>query len=435
MATEHAAPTFAGPNYHHFQQPPAFSKPSPAVFVASTRFNYPAMETQREPPNSIQQHARRSSVPYNGSFRRAHTTGDMSSQIEADYARRDKCAAERRDQNREFKKPSPPPSLADSACSVCTTRHFQCDGKRPMCSGCEKNGFSCHFIESPASDSMPQGLSADDFVGVGDLPAPLEPHREFIEGVRLVYATLVKMRYIPATELQWPPHHQLLSTLEPLGYDERVIDIMRFLPYLKNTIVQRASPELDHGTYGINYLDKGEAEDILEVARPEELFVFKSCSDFGNFYVYNVATRTMKLATPYQIYSKCDGRSEFDNLRDRPAGEVLNDLVQGYRALTLVPMRGAHGYQLSSSLPGSDTEIKRLYARHGWPSRFDGDAFERALADWIERESKKAHGDVGQMTRVSAVEAQTGNPSNRSMRSTRSLRERLHLTRRSTANR
>lgn len=278
-------------------------------------------------------------------------------------------------------------------------------------------------------------MSADDFVDVGELPPPLEPHRDFIEGVRRVYATLVKMRYIPATELQWPPHQKLLSTLEPLGYDERIIDIMRFLPFLKNTVVQRASPELDHGTYGINYLDQGEAEDMQEVARPGELFVFKSCSDFGNFYIYNVENMTMKMATPFQIYSKDQGRSEFDGIRSRPAADVLNDLVKGYNSLTLVPMRGLNGYQLSSSLPGSDTEIKRLYARHGWPTKFDGDGFEKSLHEWLQREAKKACGDVGQMTRVSAVEAQTENPSRQTMRTTRSLRERLHLTRRSTTNR
>ncbi|KAB2580186.1 hypothetical protein BFW01_g3008 [Lasiodiplodia theobromae] len=426
MATEHAAPAFSVPNYHHFQQPPHFTKQSQGVFVASTRLNYPTMD-QRDPaqlPNSIQVHARRNSVPYTGSFRRSHTTGDINT---ADYTARDFGRQ---------KKPSPPPSLADSACSVCTTRHWECDGKRPQCTGCERNGLSCHFSESPSSDRAPQGMSADDFVRVGELPEELEPHREMIEGVRRVYATLVKMRYIPADELQWPPHHQLKSMLEPLGYDPRVVDVMRFLPYLKNTVVQRASPELDHGTYGINYLDQGEAEDMLEVARPGELIVFKSCSDFGNFYVYNIENRTMKLATPFQLYSKETGRQEFDNrLTARPAGAVLNDLVEGYRNLTLVPMRGLHGYQLSSSLPGSDTEIKRLYLRHGWPNKFDGESFQKALAEWLERESKKQQADVGQMTRVSAVEAQSGTPNRKTMRSTRSLRERLHLTRRATANR
>ncbi|KAF4307004.1 hypothetical protein GTA08_BOTSDO05220 [Botryosphaeria dothidea] len=424
MATEHAAPTFAAPNYRHFQPPPNFSKPtkqSQAVFVASTRLNCPAMD-QRQLPNSPQQHARRSSVPYTGNFRRSHTTGDIGTQDSRDFGRPNQ------------QKPSPPPSLADSACSVCTTRHFQCDGKRPQCSGCERNGFSCHFSQSPPLDTIPQGMSADDFVDVGDLPPPLEEHRDFIEGVRRIYATLVKMRYIPADELQWPPHHQLLQTLEPLGYDERIIDIMRFLPFLKNTVVQRASPELDHGTYGINYLDRGEAEDMLDVARPNELIVFKSCSDYGNFYVYNIETKSMKLATPFQLYSQ-KGREEFDNLKSRAPGEALNDIVEGYRNLTLVPLRGLHGYQLSSSLPGSDLEIKRLYLRHGWPNKFDGDGYQRALADWLERESKKQQADVGQMTRVSAVEAQAGNPSSKTMRSTRSLRERLHLTRRNTANR
>ncbi|OJD33161.1 c6 zinc finger domain-containing protein [Diplodia corticola] len=432
MATEHAAPAFSVPNYHHFQQPPHFAKQSQGVFVASTRLNCPAMDLpSRDPaqlPNSIQVHARRKSVPYTGSFRRSHTTGDMST---ADYAAHDFAPQ---------KKPSPPPSLADSACSVCTTRHWECDGKRPQCTGCERNGLSCHFSEAPSSPSSDrsasQGMSADDFVEVGDLPQEVEPHRELIEGVRRVYATLVKMRYIPAEELIWPPHHQLKSTLEPLGFDPRIVDLLRYLPYLRNTVVQRASPELDHGTYGINYLDQGEAEDMLEVSRPNEVFIFKSCSDFGNFYVYDMDRKTMKLATPFQLYSKEAGRQEFDNrLTARSAGLVLNDLVEGYRNLTLVPMRGLHGYQLSSSLPGSDTEIKRLYLRHGWPNKFDGESFQKALSEWLERESQKQHADVGQMTRVSAVEAQSGTPNRKTMRSTRSLRERLHLTRRATANR
>lgn len=87
MATEHAAaPTFSGPNFNHFQSSPAFTKPQPGVFVTSTRFNYPAaMEHRTPPPNHLQQHARRSSVPYNGSFRRSHTTGDMTSTHDCAY--------------------------------------------------------------------------------------------------------------------------------------------------------------------------------------------------------------------------------------------------------------------------------------------------------------------------------------------------------------
>ncbi|KAK8431907.1 hypothetical protein IWX49DRAFT_165297 [Phyllosticta citricarpa] len=263
-----------------------------------------------------------------------------------------------------------------------------------------------------------------------ELSTPSLPLQLIMSGVRRIYNLLVAMRYIPESELIWPPHDKLQSVLAPLGFDSRVIQILCHIPFLKNTVIQRASPELDHGTYGINYLDSGEAEDMLEVSRPDEILLFKSCSDFGNFYVYNVSSQTMKLATPFQLYSKEQGRNEFDRLSPRPAAKVLGDLADSFTNLTLVPMRGLSGFQLSSSLPGSDTEIKRLYARNGWPRKFNGEQFEKDLAAWLERESQKGSESIARMTRVSAVEAQTGAPNTKSMRSTRSLRERLHMIRR-----
>ncbi|KAK7512599.1 uncharacterized protein IWZ02DRAFT_90752 [Phyllosticta citriasiana] len=317
------------------------------------------------------------------------------------------------------KPPSPPPSVADSACSLCSKHLAQCDGDKPRCShGCDYEADSVDLRKGDRDDQHAQ------------LPPTLEPHRDFIQGVRRIYNLLVAMRYIPESELIWPPHDKLHSVLAPLGFDSRVIQILCHIPFLKNTVIQRASPELDHGTYGINYLDSGEAEDMLEVSRPDEILLFKSCSDFGNFYVYNVSSQTMKLATPFQLYSKEQGRNEFDRLSPRPAAKVLGDLADSFTNLTLVPMRGLSGFQLSSSLPGSDTEIKRLYARNGWPRKFNGEQFEKDLAAWLERESQKGPESIARMTRVSAVEAQTGAPNTKSMRSTRSLRERLHMIRR-----
>lgn len=317
------------------------------------------------------------------------------------------------------KPPSPPPSVADSACSLCSRHLPQCDGDKPPCThGCDYDADSLDLRKVDKDDQHAQ------------LPPTLEPHRDFIQGVRRIYNLLVAMRYIPHSELIWPPHDKIHSVLAPLGFDSRVIQILCHIPFLKNTVIQRASPELDHGTYGINYLDSGEAEDMLEVSRPDEILLFKSCSDFGNFYVYNVSSQTMKLATPFQLYSKDQGRNEFDRLSPRPAAKVLGDLADSFTTLTLVPMRGLNGFQLSSSLPGSDTEIKRLYARNGWPKKFNGDQFEKDLAAWLERETQKGTESIARMTRVSAVEAQTGAPNTKSMRSTRSLRERLHMIRR-----
>lgn len=321
---------------------------------------------------------------------------------------------------------------------MCSKHQAQCDGDKPRCTPTTAKPV----IPSYAADQTP-GAHCCDYdadhsdVRKGDrddqhaqLPPTLEEHRDFIQGVRRIFNLLVSMRYIRESEIVWPPHDKLQSVLAPLGFDSRVIQILCHIPFLKSTVVQRSSPELDHGTYGINYLDSGEAEDMLEVSRPAEILLFKSCSDFGNFYVYNVETQNMKLATPFQLYSKEQGRQQFDNLCPRPAAKVLGDLADSFTNLTLVPMRGLNGFQLSSSLPGSDTEIKRIYARNGWPKKFNGEQFEKDLAAWLERESQKGTESIARMTRVSAVEAQTGAPNTKSMRSTRSLRERLHMIRR-----
>ncbi|KAK7563114.1 hypothetical protein IWX92DRAFT_222664 [Phyllosticta citricarpa] len=81
------------------------------------------------------------------------------------------------------KPPSPPPSVADSACSLCSKHLAQCDGDKPRCShGCDYEADSVDLRKGDRDDQHAQ------------LPPTLEPHRDFIQGVRRIYNLLVAMR-------------------------------------------------------------------------------------------------------------------------------------------------------------------------------------------------------------------------------------------------
>ena len=62
----------------------------------------------------------------------------------------------------------------------------------------------------------------------------------------------------------------------------------------------------------------------------------------------------------------------FDHIRSRPAGDVLRDINTWYRELKELPGQGEY----SSSEWREPKVLRELYARSGWPDKFDAEAFE-----------------------------------------------------------
>ncbi len=220
-------------------------------------------------------------------------------------------------------------------------------------------------------------------------------HHALMSSLNRLYNALISMRYISSSDLHYPPHPDLDTTrLASLGYELGGIDLLKYLPFLKNTEHQSAGPQLDVETCGLNYLNVDQLDESrspLGRQTPDiEPWCF-SLTDAGRYetcYIYDTRSRTIRL-----LGSLEDEASHVTQLPARAAGEALDELTNRFMTFELVPWELGHCYHLEPFCPGLVIEpevvtVREMYLARGWPENFDGDGFERDMKAWVEERQR-----------------------------------------------
>ncbi|PWY88276.1 hypothetical protein BO70DRAFT_359725 [Aspergillus heteromorphus CBS 117.55] len=211
-----------------------------------------------------------------------------------------------------------------------------------------------------------------------------------------IYKTLAAMRYIDAQAINPGPHN--VSDLL-YGLDPAVIYLYSILPYIDKDFATntaffnggifadfRKSDDVEQGRdpfYGSPSEENFEDEDgpyMRPWVTPLSLL-----GNHGSAIVYDTRQHHIWIidqegwsSTDPALEGVEDGepdsinRNYFAHIANRPAGDVLRDMVRWYRELKELP--GGTEYS-DLCWDHWDMDLKSLFEKNGWPDNFDGDAF------------------------------------------------------------
>ncbi|KAK8087756.1 hypothetical protein PG997_002717 [Apiospora hydei] len=236
-----------------------------------------------------------------------------------------------------------------------------------------------------------------------------------------IYQTRAEMRYIDAAAIKPGPHDitHLMPLYQSLKLDPTVIYLYSILPYVDE--VEAGQREFYMGGTWLNHLDKEqvqqgrdpfflspEGNDFSDPKGPymrpwftplsvlcerQQVIIYDAKEDRiwtidqGSWKNEDPALRDAAEREDSPFEDEYDDDDDMDSedggdfvvvpndisrMPARAAAEVLRDINAWFRAHR-VPFPGNPDW---SDGDGFDTTLTELYARHGWPDHFDGDAFE-----------------------------------------------------------
>lgn len=130
-------------------------------------------------------------------------------------------------------------------------------------------------------------------------------HYDLVEGMKTIYNTLLSMRYLKPSDVQFPPHINpplALQALKMAGFTNEVIEVMHELPYINSKAYVPITESFElapYNTYSISYLnpslnDVESARDPLATGyndiAPEDFRLTEGMYD-GTYYIYSSQDR------------------------------------------------------------------------------------------------------------------------------------------------
>lgn len=142
--------------------------------------------------------------------------------------------------------------------------------------------------------------------------APIDPHAPLISALKVFYTTLSYLRYIKFSDIIFPPpggHENVdVSVAREAGFEDEVIDLMKHLPYLAESVGdQFIAKDTTPATY-LNQDGLGWARDPIGGEHnyiAAHHLVLTRAEEYGTLLVYDTTTRkSQKLAL--FVCSGCD---------------------------------------------------------------------------------------------------------------------------------
>ncbi|VUC28184.1 unnamed protein product [Clonostachys rosea] len=224
--------------------------------------------------------------------------------------------------------------------------------------------------------------------------------QEVAELLLEIYHTLAEMRYLDPLCISSGPHDlsHVQETIDSYNLDPAIVHLYRIMPYVEG--------EQTAFFQGSQFADFRRTNDVEEARDPfygnpryEARFNEEDgpymrpwvtpLSLIGNHQsviIYDVRQHRIWIIDQESWCSSdpaLEGKDHmpalslnnnaFEHIPSRPAADVLKDINKWYRQLTILP---GGGDDTGSEWDHYDMDLPSIYRNHGWPDRFDGEAFE-----------------------------------------------------------
>ncbi|KAH7110865.1 hypothetical protein B0J11DRAFT_599148 [Dendryphion nanum] len=247
------------------------------------------------------------------------------------------------------------------------------------------------------------------------LPIPVDQIHRTANLITSLYDILIKMHYIPASAVAYPPHTKLPINTElaaSLGIDPLIVELLQNIPYVD---AAQVGYNLDL-FFGGEFLDYRDDENLKGAARTDPFDYFRQLHGEGHMGVHmpshmiplskmnrkyecvcvydsskdvirimrysssvwdgprSIDPTYMKLGLPpsikiWLIYSP--DKDSFDDIPGQPAADIVQEMVEGLQSLDSLPL---------SAQALSGEELKNLYLEHGWPTKLNSASFKISKA-------------------------------------------------------
>lgn len=247
-------------------------------------------------------------------------------------------------------------------------------------------------------------------------------HCDVIIGITQIFDLLRDMAYIDEDEIMRPPHADFpAAKLAALGLKNEVVELLRYLPYLKEDVEITAMSK----SYSYLHAEHDAREVLWEGSNDLAQWAVRltqvqpMAGNHGRTIIYDLHTKTItQWANNENAYT-----NTYLDLPTIPAKQMLVQWEANLRALTELPWREpnrepsiksvppapphgfidyvANGYaNPGQSIAMSTTNqylvdglnhrkaIEKMFIDHGWPDEFRADEFVQARKEWAITEHR-----------------------------------------------
>ncbi|KAH8205524.1 hypothetical protein TruAng_000230 [Truncatella angustata] len=188
------------------------------------------------------------------------------------------------------------------------------------------------------------------------MAATKKKHNGLISSLTRLFQLLIRMRYLSADDVPFPPHTSPaidVPLLQKVGFDEDVIDLMQVLPALQPRVTwgwQMKATQTAPQTILAIYLnpDPGPGDEVISFIRsggpdggyyywatdaqllPPWMFRLTTCENWGVNLLYNAKDASITEWKP--VYNRL-----WQDVPSRPAEAVISEMIGRFETLEWVP--------------------------------------------------------------------------------------------------